>query len=34
LKARVANLQSRVFVGEALVALANGNYAIFRPTKT
>jgi acyl-CoA thioesterase len=25
----VANLESRVFVGEQLVALANGNYAIF-----
>ena len=30
----VANLESRVFVGEVLVAMANGNYAIFRPTKT
>ena len=27
----VANLESRVFLGDALVALANGNYAIFRP---
>ena len=27
----VANLESRLFVGETLVALANGNYAIFTP---
>jgi acyl-CoA thioesterase len=27
----VANLDSRLFVGETLVAQANGNYAIFRP---
>lgn len=27
----VANLESRLFVDELLVAQANGNYAIFRP---
>lgn len=27
----VANLESRLFVGGTLVALANGNYAIFKP---
>ncbi len=27
----VANLESRLFVGETLVAQANGNYAIFKP---
>jgi len=27
----VANLESRVFSGEALVAKANGNYSIFTP---
>jgi acyl-CoA thioesterase len=27
----VANLESRLYVGEALVAMANGNYAIFTP---
>lgn len=27
----VANLESRVFLDEALVAQANGNYAIFKP---
>ena len=27
----VANLESRLFVGDTLVALANGNYAIFKP---
>ena len=27
----VANLESRLFVGETLVAQANGNYAIFTP---
>lgn len=30
----VANLESRIYLGEVLVAQANGNYAIFRPTKT
>lgn len=29
----VANLQSRVFSGETLVAQANGNYSIFMPRK-
>ena len=29
----VANLQSRVFSGETLVAQANGNYSIFMPHK-
>lgn len=29
----VANLESRVFSGEALVAQANGNYSIFTPRK-
>lgn len=29
----VANLESRVYSGEALVALANGNYSIFTPRK-
>lgn len=28
---RVANLESQLFAGEALVAQANGNYAIFKP---
>jgi acyl-CoA thioesterase len=28
---RVANLESRLFVGDQLVAQANGNYAIFAP---
>ena len=27
----VANLDSRIYVGETLVAQANGNYAIFKP---
>jgi acyl-CoA thioesterase len=27
----VANLQSRVLLGDTLVAMANGNYAIFKP---
>ena len=27
----VANLDSRLYVGETLVAQANGNYAIFKP---
>jgi len=27
----VANLESRLFAGEVLVAKANGNYAIFKP---
>ncbi|MCP5180924.1 MAG: PaaI family thioesterase [Pseudomonadales bacterium] len=27
----VANLQSRIVVGDSLVAMANGNYAIFTP---
>lgn len=27
----VANLESRLLVGDTLVALANGNYAIFKP---
>jgi acyl-CoA thioesterase len=30
---RVANLESRLYVGEALVATANGNYAIFTQRK-
>lgn len=30
----IANLESRVYVGELLVAQANGNYAIFTPRKT
>lgn len=29
----VANLESRLYVGENLVALANGNYAVFRPQR-
>ena len=29
----VANLESRVFCGETLVAQANGNYSIFMPRK-
>jgi len=29
----VANLESSVYLGETLVARANGNYAIFRPGK-
>jgi len=28
----VANLESRLYVGDALVAQANGNYAVFRPS--
>lgn len=28
----VAHLESRLFVGELLVATANGNYSIFRPS--
>jgi acyl-CoA thioesterase len=27
----VANLESRLFLGDTLVAMANGNYAIFKP---
>jgi acyl-CoA thioesterase len=27
----VANLESRLYVGDTLVAMANGNYAIFTP---
>ena len=27
----VANLESQLFVGDSLVAQANGNYAIFKP---
>jgi acyl-CoA thioesterase len=27
----VANIESKVYVGDTLVAQANGNYAIFRP---
>ena len=30
----VANLQSSIYLGETLVAKANGNYAIFRPGKS
>lgn len=30
----VANLESRVYLEEVLVAQANGNYAIFRPRQT
>ncbi len=30
----VANLESRVFLDQVLVAQANGNYAIFTPRKT
>jgi len=29
----VANLESSIYLGETLVAKANGNYAIFRPGK-
>ena len=29
----VANLESRVYSGETLVAQANGNYSIFTPRK-
>jgi acyl-CoA thioesterase len=29
----VANLESSIYLGETLVARANGNYAIFRPRK-
>jgi acyl-CoA thioesterase len=29
----VANLESRIYAGEVLVAKANGNYSIFRPNK-
>lgn len=28
---RVANLEAQLFVGDVLVAQANGNYAIFKP---
>lgn len=27
----IANLESRIYLGEVLVAQANGNYAIFKP---
>ena len=30
----VANLESSIYLGETLVARANGNYAIFRPGKS
>jgi acyl-CoA thioesterase len=30
---RIANLESKVYLGEVLVAQANGNYAIFIPRK-
>jgi acyl-CoA thioesterase len=30
----IANLESRVYTGETLVAQANGNYSIFTPRKT
>ncbi|MDA8108437.1 MAG: PaaI family thioesterase [Betaproteobacteria bacterium] len=30
----VANLESKLYVGNALVAQANGNYAIFRPNRS
>ena len=30
---RLANLESRIFLGETLVAQANGHYAIFTPRK-
>lgn len=30
----VANLESKLYVGDALVAQANGNYAIFRPNRS
>jgi acyl-CoA thioesterase len=30
----VANIESRVYVGDTLVAQANGNYAIFKPRGT
>ena len=30
----VANLESKLHVGDALVAQANGNYAIFRPNRS
>src|SRR5574341_1437619 len=30
----VANLESRIYQGEILVAQANGNYAIIRPART
>lgn len=30
---RVANLESRLFVGDTLVAQANGHYAIFTPAR-
>lgn len=29
----VANLESRIYLGTVLVAQANGNYAIFRPSR-
>lgn len=31
---RLANLESRIHCGEVLVAQANGNYAIFRPSNS
>lgn len=30
----VANLESRIYLGEVVVARANGNYAIIRPART
>jgi len=30
----VANLESRIYLGEVVVAQANGNYAIIRPART
>jgi hypothetical protein len=30
----VANIESRVYLGDMLVAQANGNYAIFKPRAT
>jgi acyl-CoA thioesterase len=30
----VAHIESRLFVGDALVATANGNYSIFKPIRT
>ena len=29
----VANLESRLYVDQTLVAQANGNYAVFRPKR-
>lgn len=29
----IANLESSIYLGETLVAKANGNYAVFRPRK-